>query len=201
MKTKNEFGLSVRLGNHRAIQACLFIVRVAVILILLGCTREPAGELDQALARSRQNQLNEALPLFEQAVAKNQNNPDAHAWLAETHRRLGRKDAAVNAARRAVALDPCHSFAYTVLADAYNPLYGWEAGNFDSTWTHLQTAIACDSTDGNAWVSIWSEAIRRGDRPMMARALRSAVHAGFLTKAALVYCRWMLRSLRNVRCW
>lgn len=169
---------------------------LAGALVWCSCTKPAIEELDQALMLYRQNQLNEALPLFEQAVTKNQNNPEAHAWLAETYRRLGKKDEAVEVARRAIALDPCQSFAHTVLADAYNPLYGtWESANSDSTWTHLQKAVACDSTDGNAWVSMWSEAIRRGELPMMKRALHYFVKTGFLTKAALAYGRWMLQHL------
>lgn len=182
-------------GLHKAIMISAFAC-LAGILALSGCVKPSTEKLEQALTLYRQNQLNEALPLFEQAVAKNQNNPEAHAWLAETYRRLGKKDDAVKMARRAIALDPCHSFAHTVLADAYNPVYGmWESSSSDSTWTHLQKAVACDSTDGNAWVSIWSEAIHRGELPMMKRALRSTVKSGFFTKAALSYCRWMLRHL------
>jgi tetratricopeptide (TPR) repeat protein len=169
---------------------------LAGILTLFGCAKPSTEELDQALALYRQNQLNEALPLFEQAVAKNQNNPEAQAWLAETYRRLGKREEAINMARRAIALDPCNSFAHTVLADAYNPMYStWESANPDSTWAHLQKAVVCDSTDGNAWVSIWSEAIRRGELPMMKQALRSAIKSDFFTKAALFYCRWMLQHL------
>jgi hypothetical protein len=44
-------------------------------------------------------------------------------------------------------------------------------------------------------MSIWSEAIRRSELPMMKRALRSAVKSGFFTKAALAYGRWMLQHL------
>lgn len=176
--------------------AFIALVSLTSLLTLSGCTKPATDELGQALLLYRQNQLNEALPLFEQAVAKNQNNPEAHAWLAETHRRLGKKDEAVKMARRAIVLDPCHSFAHTVLADACNPRYGvWEGAHSDSTWAHLQKAVACDSTDGNAWVSIWSESIRRGELPMMKRALRAVANTGFLTKAALSYGRWMLRHL------
>src|SRR5574341_38262 len=160
------FGPHISITKQKVIILSAFAC-LAGILTLFGCTNPSTEELDQALALYRQNQLNEALPLFEQAVAKYENHPEAHAWLAETYRRLGKRDEAVKTARRAIALDPCTSFAHTVLADAYNPMYStWESANSDSTWTHLQKAIACDSSDGNAWVSIWSEAIRRGELPM-----------------------------------
>lgn len=193
-------------------KACLFgprrgTIKHAAIIFLacvypagtwsfLGCAPTASDELERALALYRQNQLNEALPLFEQAVAKNQSNAEAHAWLAETYRRLGKKDEAVKSANRALALDPCQSFAHTVLADVFNPTYGaWESANSDSTWRHLQQAVACDTNNGNAWVSIWSEAVRRGELPMMKRALRSTFASGFFTRAALAYNRWMLLHL------
>jgi tetratricopeptide (TPR) repeat protein len=189
------FGPHISITKQKVIILSAFAC-LAGILTLFGCINPSTEELDQALALYRQNQLNEALPLFEQAVAKYENNPEAHAWLAETYRRVGKRDEAVKTARRAIALDPCHSFAHTVLADAYNPMYStWENANSDSTWTHLQKAVACDSTDGNAWVSIWSEAIHRGEVPMMKQALHSAVNSGFFTKAALSYCHWMLQHL------
>ncbi|NUO79621.1 tetratricopeptide repeat protein [candidate division KSB1 bacterium] len=198
MKRQTKVCLSqslIRLGTHKALMfsAC---VGLAGMLTFFGCTKPATQELDQALAQYRQNQLNEALPLFEQAVAKNKNNAEAHVWLAETYRRLGKRNEAVKLARRTIALDPCNSFAHAILGDAYNPIYStWESVNADSTWTHLQKAVACDSTDGNAWVSIWSEAIHRGDLPMIKRALSAAFKSGFFTKAALAYNRWMLRHL------
>lgn len=189
------FGPHISITKQKVIILSAFVCLTG-ILALIGCTRPSTEELDQVLALYRQNQISEALPLFEQAVAKNQNNPEAHAWLAETYRRLGKKEEAVKTARRAITLAPCHSFAHTVLADAYNPMYStWESANSDSTWTHLQKAVACDSTDGNAWMSLWSEAIRRGELPMMRQALRSAVKSDFFTKAALAYGRWMLQHL------
>ena len=198
MKRQTKVCLSqllICLGTHQAIMLAIG-VGLAGIMTFSGCTKPSTEELDQALVLYRQNQLNEALPLFEQAVAKNKNNAEAHAWLAETYRRLGKRDEAIKMARRAIALDPCNSFAHTIIGDAYNPIYStWESVNADSTWTHLQKAVACDSTDGNAWVSIWGEAIRRGDLPMMKRALPAAFRSGFFAKAALAYNRWMLRHL------
>lgn len=189
----SERGLSIT--RQKAIKLSAFACLVGT-LTFFGCTKSSTEELAQALVLYRQNQLNEALPLFEQAVAKNRSNTEAHAWLAETYRRLGKRDEAIKMARTAIALEPCNSFAHTILADAYNPTYStWESVNADSTWTHLQKAVACDSTDGNAWVSIWSEAIHRGERPMMQRALPAALRSGFFTTAALAYNRWMLRHL------
>ncbi len=178
-----------------ALQIFAFVC-LAGVLILPGCTPNRSEELARALALYRQNQLSEALTLLEKTVAKNQSNAEAHAWLAETYRRLGKKEESLKSARRALALSPCQSFAHTVLADLFNPMYGaWESANSDSTWAHLQKAVMCDPADGNAWMGIWSEAIRRGELPMMKRALRSAFASGFFTRAVLAYNRWMLRCL------
>ncbi len=181
--------------RHKPVILSLLIC-LAGVSAWLGCTQASIKELDLALALYRQNQLNEALPLFEQAIAKLPGDAEAHAWLAETYRRLGRREEAVRLARRALALAPCQSFAHTVLADVYNPLYGlWQEANSDSTWQHLQQAIACDSTDGNAWVNMWTEAMRRGETAIAGRTLATAAKAGFFAPAALAYCRWMLQSL------
>ncbi|NUM64335.1 tetratricopeptide repeat protein [candidate division KSB1 bacterium] len=165
-------------------------------MMLAACAPSVPEEYHQAQRLYRQNKLTEALPLFEQALSKMPSDAEAHAWLAETYRRLGRREEAVSLARRALALAPCNSFAHTVIADAYNPMYGiWESADSDSTWTHLQRAVACDSTDGNAWVNMWTEAMRRGETAIAGRTLATAAKAGFFAPAALAYCRWMLQNL------
>ncbi len=184
-----------RLAGSQPAASCVAVV-LAVGMMLAACAPSVPEEYHQASALYRQNKLAEALPLFEQALSKMPSDAEAHAWLAETYRRLGRREEAVSLARRALALTPCQSFAHTVLADAYNPMYGiWESANSDSTWTHLQRAVACDSTDGNAWVNMWTEAMRRGETAIAGRTLATAAKAGFFAPAALAYCRWMLQNL------
>jgi hypothetical protein len=165
-------------------------------MVMDGCGTGNPRELEEGLIFYRQNKLDQALPFLERAAQENAKNPSAHAWLAETCRRLGKKRVSVEGARKALELDPCNSFAHVILADSYNPMYGeWELANSDSTWAHLMNAIRCDSTDGNAWVSIWSESIRRGELTVMRRSLHGMIETGFLTRAALAYARWMLRGL------
>lgn len=166
------------------------------MLLVLNCGGSFNPDLDEGLGFYRQNQLEEALPLLEHAVEQDPQNPDAYAWLAETYRRSKQIDKAISAARKAIEIDPCHSFAHTVLADAFNPHYGpWEGVNSDSTWDHLLKAVTCDSSDGNAWLGIWTEAIRRGELYLEKKALHSIVETGFLASAVLSYNRWMLRHL------
>jgi tetratricopeptide (TPR) repeat protein len=176
------------------------LILVSTLALLLsvsaGCSKHRPADLNEALALYRENKLEQALPLFEELVAQDKNNPENQVWLAETYRRLGKKEEAVNTARRALELDPRNSFAHLVIAEAVNPVMGkWAEANSDSTWFHVMKAVEYDSTDGNPWLLVWGEAIRRGEPALMQRALRRLVETGFLTKAALAYGRWMLRAL------
>jgi hypothetical protein len=71
----------------------------------------------------------------------------------------------------------------------------WEKANIDTTWDHLLRAIGCDSTDGNAWVGVWLEAMRRGDNNLETKALRKFIETGFLAPPVLAYNSWVLRNL------
>ncbi len=174
----------------------LFIFLVSGSSVFVGCNKRPVASLDEALMLYHENKLEQALPLFEQLVSQDKDNPEKHVWLAETYRRLGKKEEAVRAALRALELNPCNSFAHTVIAEALNPVMGeWTQANSDTTWFHLMKAVECDSTDGHPWLVIWGEAIHRGEASMMPRALRQLVDTRFLTKAALAYGYWMLRAL------
>ncbi len=158
--------------------------------------QQPSDSLAQARALYMQNKLAEALPMFQALAVRDQNNADAYAWLAETARRLGDFNRAVEAARTAVRLAPCHAFAHNVLGDLYRPQWShWEKVNGDSAWTHLRQAAECDTSDGNPWTGIWGEAMRREDASMEARALRRMVEIKFLAPSALAYARWFLRGL------
>jgi len=179
----------------RLFAANIFII-ITLALLCISCSEKTDTELDKALSLYLQNQLEEALPLLESVVSHDKNNADACCWLAETYRRLGRKDDAVNTAGNAIAIDPCNSFAHTILADAYNPLYGiWPEANEDSAWYHLLKAVECDSTDGNAWLSIWTEAVRRRNTELEQKALHAFVNTGILSPAILAYNRWVLQHV------
>jgi len=55
--------------------------------------------------------------------------------------------------------------------------------------------VRCDSSDGNAWLILHIEALRRGEVALARRALRRMVGGGFLSPAALGYARWALTAL------
>ena len=188
MKTRMSIALPANLGAALA--------RMALFASILPAPCAGAGPLDAGLASYRQNRLQEALPLFEQAVSVRPEDPEPLDWLAETRRRLGRPAEAVATARRALALRPFDSFAHTVLGDAYNPqLSAWEGADQDSCLSHLRQAVACDSADGNAWISLWLQGLRIGEPDLERRALRRIVATGFLTQPILSYDRWLLRTL------
>lgn len=183
------------LTSHRFFLAAIFGFML-LSLAMGGCGRQRTSQLQEGLSLYNQNRLEEARPLLEEAVAQDPQNPDAHAWLAETQRRLQNRDEAIASARRALEIDPCHTFAHTVLAWAYNPMYGlWQRASADTAWHHLLQAAQCDSTDGNIWIGIWVEAIRRGNQTLEKKALRMFMENEFFAPALLAYNRWMLRHL------
>jgi tetratricopeptide (TPR) repeat protein len=168
-------------------------VRRVFILVpfLLGTTcyaQLDQSDLNKPLALYFETKLEQALPLFEQIVNKTPTNAEAQTWLAETYRRLGRKEDAIRAARIALRLSPCCSFAHIVLAQASHP-------NTDTTMVHVTKAIECDSTDPHGWLMMWGEAIRRGDPVLRNTCLKKLVETGFFTNAALAYGRAELRNL------
>lgn len=187
-----------------------WLCHVAICLFLIyGCAKRPSAEavredtgarplrtLGAGVSLFKECEYDEALPLLERAAGDEPGNLEAHEWLAAVYFRLRRMDDAVAAAWEALEIDRCSSHAHAILADTYNPQYSsWEKADADTAWYHLHAAIACDSSTGSAWMSMWCEAIRRGDYDLSDTALRMMVRAGFLTPGLLAYNRWMLRHL------
>ena len=182
--------------------AVLALLCAIVLLILPGCqgktdsSAKADSTFNQAMAFYRQCQIQEALPLFTQVVAQRPNDAEALSWLAETQRRLGNRAEASEAAHKALQIDSCNTFAHTVLAYNFNPMYGqWDGANRDSAWQHLLIAMKCDSTDGNVWLAAWTESIYRGDTLTEKTALERLMSTGFLTNSILAYNRWALQYL------
>ena len=152
--------------------------------------------LEPALEQYSVNELAAALPLFQSVADAYPSEPDAHAWVAETARRMRRYDIVESEAQAALEIDDCNSFAHTVLGDAYRPeLSGWERGDADRSWEHYMRAVECDPDDGNAWIGAWSGAMKRGDAALEERSLRRLVETDFLPSSVLAFNEWVLRSL------
>lgn len=174
-------------------------------LVLLGALAVAApaagqgGALAEAQALFDRNRLDEALPLAREAAAS---GPDARVLLADVLRRLGQRTddpvrlaEAVAVARSVTESAGCSAPAWTVLGDAYNPQFSsWPRAHADSTWDALREAVACDPDDGNAWLSFWTEADRRGDAIASDHALRELARVGFWTPPVRAYARWTLTA-------
>lgn len=172
----------------------LLIVIWTGVALVLGCSKKTSSGLNEGLDFYRQNRLKEARVAFERAIKEDKTNPDVYAWLGETYRRLDLKEDAILMAKKALELDSCHSFALTIIGFAYNPMYGlWKDAHSDSAWHYLQEAVECSPSDGNAWIGIWPESIRRGDKDRQSQALQSLLESEFFTPAVLAYNRWMLK--------
>jgi len=181
-------------SKHRS--NALMVMLAVLIFAALSRPSETRTEFEEGLRLYNQNQLEDALPHFEQALKQQPDNPEIQAWLAETYRRLDRKNDAINTAHTALKLDSCQAFAHAVLGAAYNPMYGkWEKANIDSAWNYLLKAVSCDPKDGNAWIYVWPEAIHRGDSDLEIEALRKTYESGFYTPSLLAYNRWVLQNL------
>jgi tetratricopeptide (TPR) repeat protein len=168
-----------------------FIVFIPILLIILlsNCgIKKEQSEFDKSLSLFFNLKYQDALPLFKQVIEQEPNNDEALTWLAETYRRIGKTNDAIEAARKALLLNPRSSFAHLVIAYASYP-------NDDSIWVHAKEAVKCDSTDPNAWLMMWGEAIKHNNLALHDKTLRKLRETGFLTKAALAYGRVELRDL------
>ncbi len=74
---------------------------------------------DQGVDASNKNDFQTALPLFEQALRADPNNPDVFNMLAHTQRKIGLIDEAIANYKRALELRPRFPEAHEYLGEAY----------------------------------------------------------------------------------
>ncbi len=171
---------------------------IVVIGILLSCSQHQtrSTRFTEAKTLYYDNQLDSAYVAFSDALRADPQDTECEAYLAETARRLKRHEEAVYHASRVLEADNCNAFAHTVLAAVFNPLFGGEdACHFDSVWVRAHRAVECDSSDGNAWLLLWTEAIRRGDSKVEQQALEVLNRTHFFSAPVLEYNRWVLEQL------
>ncbi len=175
----------------------VFLISYFIIVNFSGCQKHAENKnFEMGKAFYVKNQIDDALPYFEQAIRESDGKAEYHAYLAETYRRLDKKSKAKEEARKALRINPGYGFAHMVLANIYNPRFGhWEEANSDSTWSHLLKAVQCDSSDGNAWTKLWSEAIQRDQKDLEKKAVRNFMRCGFFTPSLLAYTRWVMSDL------
>jgi tetratricopeptide (TPR) repeat protein len=174
----------------------MFAVVMMLAVAIAGCSRVKEATLARGTGLFLDNKLELALPVLEASAKMCKANPDAHAWLAECRRRLGRYDDAAKAAYAALEIDPHHAFAHAVLGDLFAPhLSEWERADPDSAWYHLRQAVRYDPSEGGAWAALWLQAMSRGEREVERRAAVQMIDSGFLSKPVLAYNRWQLDHL------
>jgi len=74
---------------------------------------------DQGLAATQANDYQKALPLFEQALRNDPDNPDILNMLAHTQRKIGMIDEALANYKKALELRPKFPEAHEYLGEAY----------------------------------------------------------------------------------
>jgi len=174
----------------------IIIVLFSACFLFCVCSQQASDSFTQGVELYNQNELEKALPLFETATEETGAGSETFAYLAETYRRLGLREKALEAGEKSLDMDTCNSFAHTTLSYLYNPMYGdWESADRDKAWSHIQKGIECNPDDGNIWLAAWTEAIYRKDREMESKSLKMLVETRFLTPAILAFNRWMLQHL------
>ncbi len=191
------------------VQRTMLLIAAPVILLtailVTGCGKQK-GDAAAELAKSPdytaamgyfdKNQLDSAIIYFEKITKALPGNPDGWAWYADVARRMSKMDEADAAAKKALSIDPDHAFANTVLGNLYFPQYsGWEKADNDTAWKYLTKAVKSDPNECNAWITVWIEALRRGDSEMEAKALEAFYNNKFFAPAAIEMIRWLLKNL------
>jgi len=74
---------------------------------------------DQGIDASQKNDFQKALPLFEEALRQDPNNPDILNMLAHTQRKIGLIDEALANYKKAIELRPRFPEAHEYLGEAY----------------------------------------------------------------------------------
>ncbi len=170
------------------------VVFILLIVVTGAVAAQPA--IDSGRVRFALDSVAASLPWFQRAVREEPGSADAWSWLGEVHLRLENLDSADICARRALAIDPCNTYALATLGDAYNPQYSsWRGVNADSTRAFSLAAVRCDPRNGNAWFSIWHNALVDGDTALEHRALASLYRSGYIMPSAYAIAGWFLQFL------
>jgi tetratricopeptide (TPR) repeat protein len=178
---------------------CFLIAGAALALPAVAVSLdEVPATVDDGIQLFLHNDLGGAMTALTAVTAAEPGNARAQAWLAETLRRQGNLDGARAAADAALAADSCQALAHTVIAELLFPIRPGaspDPENHEKALRRFLKAAECDPGDGNPWLSIWVEALRRGDRDLEQRALQRLHDTGFFTPTALAFTRWLFGSL------
>jgi len=183
----------------------LFALSILIISFIGGCSQRSSDPLEHfagepafktAMSFYDKAAFDSAAYHFNILTSKHPNDPFAWAWLAKAVSYDGDPDTCLAYVRKALSLDPRNALALVLYANCYNPQFRSVRGaNYDTTWHWLQKAVESDPNNGDAWIGIYIEAMRRGDIAYMRTALSRLKESGFLTPSVLELNRWMLRNL------
>ena len=152
--------------------------------------------LDSALVTYYSNDLPKAYDMLGAVIKSDSNNVDAVNYYSETCRRLGYFDESFLNANKALKISGCSSFALSILGDLYSPQYSsWEKTDYDSAWAYQLKAVECNKDEAQAYLSIWTLALQRGNQEMENKALENLYRLKFFTGAVLSFNRWMLKAM------
>ncbi len=171
---------------------------LAIILLLNLLVAYRAGAQDTATAQRLFYDLRfvEAARMYEKLARSTPEDGRLLANMARAYRYADSLQRALDAARRALALNDCNARAHGVAARCMNPQSSTLLdADADTAWYHLQRAVACDAHEYDAWLDIVNEAQHRGDSASLLRALDVLKADGFFTPVTLAWGRWVLGAL------
>ena len=166
------------------------------VLALLSRLTTPAcaqSQLERARELHAAGRYDEAVTVLEALGRVAESDPATLALLADGYARTFHKHKAIATARRALSADACCSLAHVVLARAGIPTReGLCASDPDSAWRHLRAAVACDSSNAEAWFLLANEAGHRRETGIEQEAMWHAIRSAFWTSGMLAYGRLLL---------
>ena len=123
------------------------------LILLLGITgtlqpqqTSPSALLDQANAKYRSLQSEEAVRLYRQYLATNPDRADVRTYLGGALLNMGQLDAALEEAKRAIALDERYGKAYSLAGRIYTERQQWSLAN-----ESFDRALLLDPGDRETW--------------------------------------------------
>ena len=154
------------------------------------------NNFDEAVSFYYENEMDKALEVFDSLSETQNSSAELYAWIAQTNFRLGKLDQAEKYGKLALQIDECNSFANTVISSAMLQKSNYKLNSTsDSAWIYLMQAVNCDSTNGNAWLNLWSAAWGLNKLNLADKAIRKLRETGFLTASTIAFGRWLLSYL------
>jgi hypothetical protein len=206
--------------KHRSVRSAfslLFACLVIACLAIAACARKQGGAagngdstaMERGIARYNAYRLEEAKTLFEAVVADEPENTTALTYLAATEKYLVQKAAGGgpstkrpdytpvrNLCLRALAIDPCQTFALALLADLYYPQFGMlENPSYDSTAMYLERGLRCPDPEPELFLTRLNDSWRLDRADLEREASKGLMGSRFFTASVLHYYRMLLGVL------